>query len=66
MIQLSLFGDDQKPTPAEREAQQLVGIQEWLHVWNDAERAMRLQATAFSAGITDSSGQTSRQLVRKC
>ena len=34
MIQLSLF-EDQKPTPAEREAQQLVGIQEWLHVWND-------------------------------
>lgn len=49
MIQLSLFGDDQKPTPAEREAQQLVEIREYLHVCNAAERAMRLSVCMSGA-----------------
>ena len=58
MIQLPLF-EDPKPTPAEREVQQLVAIGEWLHVWNQAERERRIHATETS------SGQISAQSARK-
>ena len=46
MIQLPLF-DELKPqtlTPEERTQMQLVEIQRFLHVWNEAERARRLSA----------------------
>lgn len=42
MIQLPLLFEDPTPTPDQRNARQLVEIQEYLHVWNARERAMRL------------------------
>ena len=70
----------------------LVPLQQYLHVWTEAERARaikkpgcearakdrsdpvredgerdaHIQAASLSAGSAESSGHTSRQLVRKC
>lgn len=61
MIQLPLMFEDPKPTPEQRGAQQLVEIQEYLHVWNARERARRLSGQthqgAACSGLPRSTSQ---------
>ena len=40
------FGEEQKPTPEQRQAQQLVEIRDYLHEWNEVERVRRLAQAA--------------------
>jgi hypothetical protein len=62
MIQLPLFADDPKPTPDQRQAQQLVEIKTYLHDWNEAQRhRLKHQAATRSSAMSGNSGQVMRK-----
>lgn len=61
MIQLPLPLFDDKPTPEDRRKQQLVEIREYLHVWNERERAMRIHAVTQPSGMSGAEHSNQRQ-----
>lgn len=58
MEQLPLFAFDD--TPADRNAQQLVAIREYLHVWTEVERRKRLEEV-MRLSLSGSTGNAAQQ-----